>query len=192
MKENYCNTYVFIDESGINKKIDYSCFAFVFIKQSDYKFIEKSISELEKKLNIENFHWSEDNWNVKKNLLKEILNKNINLKIKILINPINQGKELIGCFLDFMKDNRNYYVFIDGKKSKKYENKIKKYLKDNNIPIKKIRTIKDNNSVGIKIADYTAGFFRYYFDNQSHVNLDLINLFNKMLKYKVIELKKPQ
>ena len=184
--------FVFIDESGVNKKIDYSCFAFVFINKKDYILIEKSILDLEKLLKIKKFHWKSNVWKIKFEFLKLISESNSNFKIKIIVNPIDQEKELEICFLDFIKDNKNNYIFIDGKKSKKYENKIKKYLKNNNISIKNIKTIKSDNSAGIKIADYVAGFFRYYFDNKGKIEKDFINIFNKILKDKVVELKKPQ
>jgi len=131
-------------------------------------------------------------WKIKFEFLKLISESDLNFKIKILINPIDQEKELTECFLDFMKDNKNDYTFIDGKKSKRYENKIKKYLKDSNLSIKNIKTIKSNNSSGIKMADYIAGFFRYYFDNNGKIDKEFITIFNKFLKDKVIELKKPQ
>ncbi len=184
-------TYIFIDESGVNKDIKYSCFAFVFINEDNYVFIEKIIIDLEKILKIKSFHWSEDNWNVKKRVLQEIADQKVNFKIKILINPINQEKELESSLIDFIENDKNNYVFIDGKKSKKYDRKIKKYFRDRNVSISKIRTIKDNNSIGIKIADYIAGFFRYYFDNENKLDNDLNIILKKILKYKVIELKKP-
>jgi len=185
-------TYIFIDESGVNKKMDHSCFAFVFINEDDYAFIEKSILKLENKFKIKSFHWSENIWLIKKEFLSQILYQNLKLKIKVIINPINQEKELENCLFDFIPKNKNNHIFIDGKKSKKYDRKIKKHFRDKSISINRIKTVKDNNCVGIKIADYMAGFFRYYFDNDIKLNSEIKDIFKKLLKNKVIELKKPQ
>jgi len=51
--------HIFIDESGIHKKVDHSSFALVYIKINDFEATEKRILEIEEKLAIEKFRRQE-------------------------------------------------------------------------------------------------------------------------------------
>jgi tetrahydromethanopterin S-methyltransferase subunit G len=66
--------HIFIDESGIHKKVDHSSFALVYIEIDNFEVIEKRIIEIEKELNIEKFHWSEVAWKFKEAFIQKILN----------------------------------------------------------------------------------------------------------------------
>ena len=112
--------YIFIDESGIHKKVDHSSFALVYVEVDDFDYIEKRISEIEKKLKIERFHWSEVAWKFKEKFIQEILKLDFKVKIAIVKNPINPSKELERV-LSHMAIERNISgIFIDGKKPKWY------------------------------------------------------------------------
>lgn len=50
---------IFIDESGIHKNIGFLTFVLAYIEVDDYVSMEKQICEIEKKLGLEYFHWSE-------------------------------------------------------------------------------------------------------------------------------------
>lgn len=63
--------YIFIDESGIHKKIDHSSFSLVYIEVDNFQLIEEKICAIESKLKIEKFHWSEVAWKFKENLYKK-------------------------------------------------------------------------------------------------------------------------
>ena len=65
--------HIFIDESGIHKKMDHSSFALVYIEIDNFEKIEKGIIEIERELNIEKFHWSEIAWKFKEKFIKEAL-----------------------------------------------------------------------------------------------------------------------
>ena len=50
---------IFIDESGIHKKVDHSTFALAYVEFKNYAAIEKQILKIEKDLQLKTFHWSE-------------------------------------------------------------------------------------------------------------------------------------
>lgn len=57
-------------------------------------------------------------------------------------------------------------IYIDGKKPKWYERKLKKVLRDKKISVKKIRTVRKAGApAGLQLADALAGLVRYHFDN---------------------------
>lgn len=49
---------IFIDESGIHKKVDHSTFALAYVEFENYPVVEKKILDIEAKLKIDYFHWS--------------------------------------------------------------------------------------------------------------------------------------
>lgn len=57
--------FIFVDESGVHKSIDYSTFVLVYIKIKNYSLVENKIKEIESKLKIDYFYWSETVWKVK-------------------------------------------------------------------------------------------------------------------------------
>ena len=59
-------------------------------------------------------------------------------------------------------------IFIDGKKSRRYERRMKKVLRDKGISTKKLKTVNDEGYAGIRVADALAGLFRAYHDDKSH------------------------
>lgn len=63
---------IFIDESGIHKKVDHSSFALAYIQFDNYETIESQITDTEKKLGITQFHWAETVWKVKEKFMNEI------------------------------------------------------------------------------------------------------------------------
>ena len=48
--------HIFIDESGIHKKVDHSSFALVYVEVDNFHVIEERIHAIEKELKIEKFH----------------------------------------------------------------------------------------------------------------------------------------
>lgn len=74
-------------------------------------------------------------------------------------------------------------IFIDGKKPKWYENKLKKVLRDKAISVNKLRTIRNERShIGLQLADALAGLVRYHFDNPNEKGAQ--RLFKKLKRDK--------
>ena len=174
---------VFIDESGIHKDIDCSTFALVYIETRDYDQMEMEIKKVEKRLKIDYFHWKKTIWSVKKEFMERILELDFRVKIAVIKNPINPSQELerILAHMIIEKDIRN--IYIDGKKPKWYERKIKKILRDKGISVRKLKTVKDNQYAGIRLADMVAGLSRSYFDKK---NLKKISRYYRKLQKKII------
>ena len=174
---------IFIDESGIHKKVDHSSFALAYVQFEDYPEIEAKIIEIEAALGIDHFHWAESVWAVKEKFLKEILKLDFQAKIAIVKNPVNSSAELEKVLLHTIVENNIRTIYIDGKKPKWYENKIKKVLRDKGVSIKKLKTVRSSQCAGARLADMVAGLARSYFDKKSSEKLDK---YYKKLKKKLI------
>lgn len=174
---------VFIDESGIHKKVDHSTFALAYITVNNYDQIEQRILQIEKKLKINNFHWSETIWKTKKEFMDLALSLDFNVKIAIVKNPVRPDWELEKVLSHTIIEKDIKKIFIDGKKPKWYERKIKHILRDKNISVKKLKTVTDQQSAGIRLADMIAGLTRSYFDKK---NPKRFNKYYKRLEKKII------
>ena len=85
---------VFIDESGIHKKIQHSTFVLAYIESEHYQDLEEKIKEIEKKLKIDHFHWAKTVWKVKEKFMDQALKLDFQAKIAVIKNPVNPAKEL--------------------------------------------------------------------------------------------------
>lgn len=157
---------IFIDESGIHKRVDHSTFALAYVEFDDYPEIEKKIIEIEKDLEIDSFHWAETVWSVKEKFMNETLKLDFKVKIAVVKNPVDPAAELEKILLHTIVERNIRNIYIDGKKPKWYENKIKNILRGKSISVKKLKTVKDSQSAGIRIADMVAGLSRSYFDKK--------------------------
>jgi len=105
------------------------------------------------------------------------------VKIAIAKNPV-QVDQVLRRVLEHMIVERNIkQIIIDGKKSKRYERVIKKILRDKGISVKKLKTVRDTQYAGIRVADMVAGLSRLYADK---MNLQKIDPYYERLKKKII------
>lgn len=174
---------IFIDESGIHKKVDHSTFALSYIQFKNYQEVEAKIIKIEEKLGIQEFHWAETVWRVKEKFMDEIFKLEFQAKIAIVKNPINPSVELEKILLHTIVENNIKTIYIDGKKPKWFEHKIKKVLRDKGVSVRKLKTVKSSQCAGTRLADMVAGLARTYFDKK---NLDKIEKYYKKLKKKLI------
>lgn len=175
--------HIFIDESGIHKKVDYSSFALVYIEVKNFDEIEKRICAIEKELKIEKFHWAEVAWRFKEKFIQESLKLDFKIKIAIIKNPVKPEKEFERILSHMIIEKRISCVYIDGKKPKWYSLKIKKVLRDKGISAKKVRILKDDQNAGIRLADMVAGLSRSHFDKK---NEERLGCYYKKLEKKII------
>jgi hypothetical protein len=77
-------------------------------------------------------------------------------------------------------------IFIDGKKTRRYENKIKKILRDKGITVRKLKTANDESEPGIRLSDMVAGLFRWYFDSKKRNKIE--EYFKKLSKKVIVTL----
>lgn len=168
---------IFIDESGIHKKVGHSSFAIVFVEVVNIETFSKKLLEINKLLKIKSFHWSEQRLNVRRKYLKSVLNLDFIFKIAIFENPINTNKAMDMIFEHLITEKKVTLIAIDGKKPKWYEHKLKKELRDKGITVKKLKTVRNEISEpGIQLADALAGLAIYCFENN---NSDYMNLLRK-------------
>jgi hypothetical protein len=163
--------HIFIDESGIHKKLDHSSFALVYIEIDNFEKIEKGIIEIERELNIEKFHWSEIAWKFKEKFIKEALKLDFKVKLAIIKNPVNPAKELERILSHMAIEKKISCIYIDGKKPKWYGLKIKKVLRDRGVSARKVKMIKDDQIACVRLADMVAGLSRSHFDKKNEKNL---------------------
>ncbi|KKQ53531.1 MAG: hypothetical protein US70_C0002G0019 [Parcubacteria group bacterium GW2011_GWD2_38_11] len=163
--------HIFIDESGIHKKVDHSSFTLVYIEVKDFNAIEKRICEIEKELKIEKFHWSEVAWKFKEKFIQKALKLNFKVKIAIIKNPVNPAKELERILSHMAIEKRISCIYIDGKKPRWYELKIKKILRDKGVSASKVKMIKDDQIACVRLADMVAGLSRSHFDEKNEKRL---------------------
>lgn len=174
---------IFIDESGIHKDVDHSTFVVVYIETENYEKIENEIENVERELEIDYFHWKKTVWRVKKKFIERMLKLDFGVKIAVIRNPINPAEELKRVLSHMIIEKNIKNIYIDGKKPKWYERKIKKILRDKGISVRKIKTVRSSQYAGIRLADMVAGLSRSYFDKK---NLGRISEYYQRLQKKII------
>lgn len=175
--------HIFIDESGIHKKVDHCSFALVYIEVDNFDVIEERICEIEEELQIEKFHWSEIAWKFKEKFIQKILKLDFKVKIAIVKNPVNPAMELERVLSHMAIEKRISCIYIDGKKPKWYGLKIKKVLRDKGVSASKVRMVKDDQVACVRLADMVAGLSRSHFDKKNEKRLQN---YYKILKKKVV------
>lgn len=174
---------VFIDESGVHKSTDHTSVALVYVTVKNYEKLEKIVLATEARLGITVFHWSETAWPVKAQFLETILRLDFQVKIAILQNPASLAKSFDTVLSHMIVEPDIQTIYIDGKKSKKYERTLKKVLRDRGVSVKKIRTVRDSQFAGIRVADMVAGLARTVSDGK---NLSRLQPYFDRLKKKII------
>lgn len=151
--------YVFIDESGIHKKDGYSSVVFVCVMVENLIALEKAVFEAE--MNFGLFHWTHSSWASRQGFIKRVCKEEFFVKIILVQNPFYEGVFYEDIFKNVFTETNMRAVVIDGKKSKSYEQKIKKILRRNGVSTKKLRTGNDENFPILRVADAIAGAMRY-------------------------------
>ncbi|EKD43363.1 MAG: hypothetical protein ACD_72C00317G0002 [uncultured bacterium] len=163
MNSNKNNIY--IDESGIHKKIDNSTFVLVYVESENVEKLEDEICKLEEKLNIQYFHWSETVWKVKEKFLDMALSFTYKVKVAVVKNPVNPSKEMVRLLTHLIVERNIGTVFIDGQKPKWYERVLKGVLRSKGISVGKLKTVKAEKVPIIRLADMVAGLVRSHYDD---------------------------
>ena len=170
--------YIFIDESGVHKSIDHSCLALVYIAVQDYKVLEDSVIKIEEKLGLGPFHWANTVWRVKKQFMDEVLKLDFRVKAAVIKNPAFLDKEMENILSRMIIEKDVTIIYIDGRKPKWYEHRIKKVLRDKGVGARKLRTVNDSQFAGVRVADMVAGLVRSIADGK-HAE-ELMPYFNKL------------
>lgn len=175
--------YVFIDESGIHKDIDNSVYVLVYIEIDDYESLNEQILKIENDLKIKEFHWAETVWEIKQQFINKILKLDFKIKVAVLKNPVKPHLEIERILSHMLIEKNINGVYIDGKKPKWYERKIKNILRSKSFSVHKLKTVKSSQYPCIRIADMSAGLIRSFYDSK---NLNKIEKYYKRLEKKII------
>ena len=178
---------IFIDESGIHKKVDHSTFALSYIKFKNYQKIEKEVEAIEEELNIDNFHWAHTIWKIKEKFISKVLKLDFEVKVAVVKNPIHPQKELEKALIHTIVEKNIKQIIIDGNRYKWFERKIKYVLRNKGISVRKLRKAKDEQYAGLRIADMVAGLTRAYFDKKNPARFD--KYFKKLEKKIIVIIK---
>lgn len=157
---------IYIDESATNKQAGHATIALVYLEVTNMELFENAIQEIENELGIRYFHWSDERWKTREAFMTKLLKLDFKLKVAILENPVKLSQSMEDALKHLVIEQNIRKIVIDGRKPKWYSQKIKKVLRDKGISVKKIVTIrKDESSPGVRVADCLAGLVRYYHDN---------------------------
>lgn len=155
---------VFIDESGVHKADGHSCFALVYVTTNNAELLERSIIEIERRNRMPAFHWTDQPWKLRSIFLQDAAKLPFTAKVAFFRNPIIENKALDWALRHVLVEKNFRSIILDGKKPKWVERQLKKVLRDNGISVKKLKTVRQESSAGVRLADAIAGLARTYFD----------------------------
>jgi len=160
--------YVFLDESGTDKQHGKSTVALACVEINRVRKLESSILELEQELEIPPFHWSKSAWPVREKFVRSIVDESFLLRIAIIRNPFKADYVYESVLSRLLGGLKIHSLIIDGKKTRLYERKLKKILRDKGVSLKKLRTANDISSPVLRLADAVAGLIRYREEFSGH------------------------
>ncbi len=180
--------YIFLDESGVNKKDGRSLIALVYLSIERLDTLQNAVIKIEKDLNIKYFHWSHSTWLVRQKFIEEICKYEFTIKIALIKNPFGANNDYEYALQHLVIEKNITNLIIDGKKNRTYEKKLKKVLRDKGISIRKLRTGNDEGYPALRVADAIAGIVRYRDENP--LNQKINNLYQYIAKKILITIEK--
>ena len=182
---------IFIDESGTHKNQDHSTIVLVYVCIENIADLENKIQKIEQNLEIRYFHWSnfgsKAGWRIRKEFIKRIAKLKFTFKIALINNPVYLSKELEHCLQYLIIEKKIKKIILDGKKPKWYERRIKKILREKGVSIKKLRTLNDQSSPGLRLADALAGLVRHYYDKPTDTVKNLYQLLTNKITAQLVD-----
>lgn len=174
------NMYIFIDESGIDKQDGKSSIALVYLEVNRLDSLQNAVIEIEKKLKIKYFHWAYSKWEIRQEFINEICKNEFFIKIALIKNPFKSNSAYEYALEHLIIEKNITNIIIDGKKSRRYEKKFKKILRDKGISVRKLKTGNDEGYPALRVADAIAGAVRYYNENPDSKNIK--NIYEQISK----------
>ncbi len=188
---------IFIDESGTGSKIGHATIAIVYLEVKNQNSFETGYKKILNELKLDSFHWAEHGWKVRQKFINKILDLDFIYKVALFENPININDMYDSVFQQLITERNIKNIYIDGKKQKWYERKLKMVLRDKDIKISKLKSVRKEESYGgLQIADSIAGLTRYNVDNlnsqDSSILIKRLKKRNKLfIEYKFQNIKNP-
>jgi len=166
--------HIFLDESGTDKQHGKSSVALVCIATDRLSLLQSSILSIEHKLGIVPFHWSKSSWDIRQRFIKAVAREEFSIRAALIKNPFDPEYAYISVVKNLLVGSDVHSLVIDGRKSRSYERRLKKAIRDKGISIKKLRTANDLAFPALRLADAVAGIIRYHADFPTHRIASLI------------------
>jgi hypothetical protein len=171
---NSTKFYCYVDETGQDTKGNLFLVAVVIKEISGVTRLERKLEEIEQKTSKKQLKWKKTSNQVKKQYLEELIRIK-DIRNSVYYSQYHSSKEypkltsLTIAKAILMKDKKDYVVtvIIDGLNDKERE-VVRTELKKLKIRYRKIRGMKDEQSVFLRLADAMAGFLRDYTEGESY------------------------
>lgn len=181
--------YCYVDESGQDTEGKPFLVAVVLENIENLEILEKKLAKIEESTGKKQAKWKKINWKLKSKYLEELL------KIKELQNSIffsiyENTKEysaltsLTVAKAVLAKGDKNYTVtvIIDGLNEKERDI-VRDQLKKLKIKYNKIRGMKDEQNIFLRLSDAMAGFLREVYEGETDAKLFM----QKLKKKEIVE-----
>ncbi len=177
--------YCFVDESGQDTKGELFLVAVILHDTKDFSELENKLESMEGKTGKNKLKWKKTSKDIKRRYLEELINIK-ELKGSIFYSTYNWTKEyskltsLTIAKAILAKNYTDYEVsiVIDGLNDKERDI-VRSELKGLKIKYRKIRGMKDEQSVFLRLADTMAGFLRDATEKQAYTKTFMKNLLEK-------------
>jgi hypothetical protein len=178
------NTYmVYIDESNISSSVGHSTYASIFIMYMKKEFISNEINNIENILKISYIHWVDMPWKLRVKFAERIKNIDFVSNVSLYNNPIIQENALESFLTQVLNtENKIYRIIIDGKKGKRYEQKLKSKLKNHGFIFNNVMFLNDKTEIFLRLADFIAGLIRSHADDKNIYNEYMVNILKRKIK----------
>ena len=173
---------VYIDESNISAQIGYTCYASIFILFSNREKVANKVSHIESELKIAYTHWVDMPWKLRVSFSEKIQKLDFICIIKLYRNPVSQEKILDSFLNQIINSERKINrIIIDGKKGKRYKEKLKSRLKNSSDISYNLRFVDVKGNSLVRLADFMAGLVRSYKEDKNKYNEFMFDI----LKHKI-------
>lgn len=163
--------YIFIDESGTGSKVGHATISVVYLEVFNRNKFEYQYQKILTNLKLESFHWAEHGWKVRKKFVDKILDLDFICKVAFFENPININNMYDLVFQQLIVEKNIKNIYIDGKKQRSYERKLKMILRSKGVKLSKLKSVRKESAFGgLQLADSIAGLTRYFEDNPNAVD----------------------
>lgn len=166
--------YCYVDETGQDTEGELFLVAVVLKDISELETLEKKLEEIEARSGKKQFKWKKVNQKIKKRYLEELI------QVKELKNAIfyatYQASKEYSKLTSFTiakavlaKESTNYTVtvIIDGLNDRE-RNIVREELKKLKIKYRKIRGMRDEQSIFLRLSDAMAGFLREVYEGEEY------------------------
>lgn len=180
--------YCFVDETGQDTEGKLFLVAVVLKEQEHIMSIQNKLEKIEKSTKKNLLKWTKTPFKVSKHYLDELMRLK-ELKEAIFYSTYHNTKSytvltaqtIAKAVFARKVDDYRVNIIIDGLNKKEME-KVRKELKKLKVHYKKIKGMRDEQNVFLRLADAIAGFLRDYVEKQTYTKF----LFRKFKEQKMI------